>query len=188
MKRVDIVPILLQQLPFILCSDAVQKGVNMHIISISVFFYGHSSSSRGGGWVKEDPIVTIFKWYYRQLRQRISETPVENKLTYEEFVRNVFVSKGLEPPASTVQPLTTSYSQPGVTETPASSSQPGVQSLSSHPTQKSPHLPCKYLYIFVFDNLFLFIYFYLFQQYFSIISHALQTPYSSTALADLPTV
>jgi hypothetical protein len=61
-----------------------------------MLFYGQSS--RGSGWIKEDPITVIFKWYYRQIRQRISETSLENQQKFREFVRNVFVSKGLEPP------------------------------------------------------------------------------------------
>ena len=97
MKRVDIVPYFLKQLPFNgLFRCSTEGGEHSHYLH-QCLFYGHSS--RGGGWVKEDPIVTIFKWYYRQIRQRISETSAENQRKFEAFVFNVYAEKGMEPPS-----------------------------------------------------------------------------------------
>ena len=58
-KRVDIVPLLLKQLPFhSLFRGSTEGGEHSHYLH-QCLFYGHSL--RGGGHVKEDPIVTIFK-------------------------------------------------------------------------------------------------------------------------------
>ena len=56
-------------------------------------YYGQST--RGGGHSKEDPILTIFKWFYSQIRQNISETSVKNQQKFEAFVESVFAEKEL---------------------------------------------------------------------------------------------
>ena len=57
-KRVDIVPILLKELPFhSLFRGSTEGGEHSHYLH-QCLFYGHSA--RGGGHIKEDPILTIF--------------------------------------------------------------------------------------------------------------------------------
>jgi hypothetical protein len=69
MTRVDIVPILLSKLPFhSLFRGSTEGGEHCHYLH-QCQYYGHSS--RGGGWRKEEPILALFKWTYRRLRERI---------------------------------------------------------------------------------------------------------------------
>ena len=54
-KRVDIVPILLRDLPWHgLMRGSTEGGERSHYRD-QVWFYGHSS--RGGGWTKSDPVL-----------------------------------------------------------------------------------------------------------------------------------
>ena len=65
MTRVDIVPTLLKELPFhSLFRGSTEGGEHCHY---------HAHSSRGGGWHKEEPILSLFKWSYRRLREKIEQ-------------------------------------------------------------------------------------------------------------------
>ena len=96
-KRVDIVPILLKELPFhSLFRGSTEGGEHSHYLH-QCLFYGHSA--RGGGHIKEDPILTIFKWYYRQILQRVCATSLENQKKFEDYVASIFAEKGVLPHA-----------------------------------------------------------------------------------------
>ena len=84
MTRVDIVPILLKDLPFhSLFRGSTESGEHCHYLH-QCQYYAHSS--RGGGWQKEDLILAIFKWTYRRLRERIEEGEKSAKQNFEKFV------------------------------------------------------------------------------------------------------
>lgn len=85
MTRVDIVPSLLAELPFhSIFRGSTEGGEHCHYLH-QCQYYAHSS--RGGGWNKEDPILSIFKWTYRRLRERIEEGSKNVKEQYEKFVQ-----------------------------------------------------------------------------------------------------
>lgn len=76
MKRKDTVLVLLKELPFHgLFRCSTEGGEHAHYLH-QCLFYDHSS--HGGGWVKEDLVLTTFKWFYRQITQRISGMYVDN--------------------------------------------------------------------------------------------------------------
>ena len=56
--------------------------------------FGHSS--RGGGWKSQDPVLTLFIWYYRFLRRRIEKCPTAVKEAYELYVKSKFEEDGLD--------------------------------------------------------------------------------------------
>jgi len=57
-------------------------------------YFGHSAI--GGGWKCQDPIITLFRWYYRLLRQRLAKCPSEVQEAYEEYVKKKFQEEGLD--------------------------------------------------------------------------------------------
>lgn len=68
---VDIVPILVKELPFhSLFRGSTEGGEHSHYLHQCIY-YGHSS--RGGGWRKEESILALFKWSYRRLRGKIEQ-------------------------------------------------------------------------------------------------------------------
>lgn len=88
MTRVDIVPILLSDLPFhSLFRGSTVGGEHCHYLH-QCQYYAHSS--RGGGWNKEDPILSIFKWTYRRLRERIEDGQSCVKEGFDKFVKQCF--------------------------------------------------------------------------------------------------
>ena len=68
--------------------------VNAVIITTSVFISA-TRTEDWGGWVKEDSIISVFKWYYRHLREKISDAPLEIQKTFQKFVENKFSEQGL---------------------------------------------------------------------------------------------
>ena len=71
MTRVDIVPLLLKELPFhSLFRGSTEGGEHCHYLHQCIY-YAHSS--RGGGWRKEEPILALFKWTFRRLREKIEQ-------------------------------------------------------------------------------------------------------------------
>ena len=83
-KRVDIVPILLRDLPWHgLMRGSTEGGERSHYRD-QCWFYGHSS--RGGGWTKSDPILNVFLLMYRRLREQMRDQPKEIQDKFEEFV------------------------------------------------------------------------------------------------------
>ena len=86
MTRVDIVPILLEDLPFHgLMRGSTEGGERSHYFHQSLYC---SKSSRGGGWKKPDPVLNIFQWMYRSIRERTALTPVDIQEKFEEFVKD----------------------------------------------------------------------------------------------------
>ena len=71
MTRVDIVPLLLKELPFhSLFRGSTEGGEHCHYLHQCIY-YAHSS--RGGGWRKEEPILALFKWTFRRFREKIEQ-------------------------------------------------------------------------------------------------------------------
>ena len=90
MTRVDIVPILLKELPFhSLFRGSTEGGEHCHYLHQCIY-YGHSS--RGGGWRKEEPILALFKWSYRRLREKIEQG--EQCGDFLKFVQSCFAEVG----------------------------------------------------------------------------------------------
>ena len=84
MKCVDIVPILLKSLPFkSMMRMSTEGGERMHYMHQQRFF---QHSSRGGGWVYQDPILNVFNHMYRQIWERICGTDAENVQKFQAFV------------------------------------------------------------------------------------------------------
>ena len=83
-KRVDIVPILLRDLPWhgLMCGST-EGGERSHYRD-QVWFYGHSS--RGGGWTKSDPVLNVFLLMYRRLREQMRDLPKHIQEKFEKFV------------------------------------------------------------------------------------------------------
>lgn len=94
MKRVDVFSIMLRDLPFhSLFRGGTEGGERTHYMHQCLYF-GHSA--RGGGWKKQDPIITLFTWYYRFLRRRIEKCPTAVKEAYEAYVKKKFEEAGLD--------------------------------------------------------------------------------------------
>ena len=94
MKRVDVFPIMLRDLPFhSLFRGGTEGGERTHYLHQCLYF-GHSA--RGGGWKKQDPIITLFMWHYRFLRRRIEKCPTAVKGAYELYVQKKFEEEGLD--------------------------------------------------------------------------------------------
>lgn len=94
MKRVDVFPIMLRDLPFhSLFRGGTEGGERTHYLHQCLYF-GHSS--RGGGWKSQDPVLTLFIWYYRFLRRRIEKCPTAVKEAYKLYVKSKFEEDGLD--------------------------------------------------------------------------------------------
>ena len=90
MTRVDIVSILLKELPFhSLFRGSTEGGEHCHYLHQCIY-YGHSS--RGGGWRKEEPILSLFKWSYRRLREKIEQQ--DKSGDFVTFVQDCFAKAG----------------------------------------------------------------------------------------------
>lgn len=94
MKRVDVFPIMLKDLPFhSLFRGGTEGGERTHYLHQCLYF-GHSS--RGGGWKSQDPILSLFIWHYRFLRRRIDKGPAAVKEAFELYVKRKFQEDGLD--------------------------------------------------------------------------------------------
>lgn len=94
MKRVDVFPQMLKDLPFhSLFRGGTEGGERSHYLHQCLYF-GHSA--RGGGWKCQDPIITLFRWYYRLLRRRLAKCPPAVQEAYEEYVKKKFREDGLD--------------------------------------------------------------------------------------------
>ena len=83
-KRVDIVPILLKELPWHgLMRGSTEGGEQSHYRD-QVWFYGNSS--RGGGWTKADPVLNVFLLMYRRLREQMRSRPQDIQDKFEAYV------------------------------------------------------------------------------------------------------
>ena len=94
MKRVDVFPQMLKDLPFhSLFRGGTEGGERTHYLHQCLYF-GHSA--RGGGWKCLDPIITLFRWYYRFLRRRLAKCPPEVQEAYDQYVKTKFEEEGLD--------------------------------------------------------------------------------------------
>ena len=85
MKRVDVFPQMLRELPFhSLFRGGTEGGERMHYMHQYLYF---GDSARGGGWKCQDPIITLFRWYDRFFRRRLAKCPAAVQEAYEKYVR-----------------------------------------------------------------------------------------------------
>lgn len=142
MKRVDVFPIMLRDLPFhSLFRGGTEGGERTHYMHQCLYF-GHSS--RGGGWKSQDPILTLFTWYYRFLRRRIEKCPPAVKEAYDLYVKRKFEEQGLDYATEMKEiecPSTkASHStHPNQGSNPQSSSDHLVEPTEMQPAQEQPH-------------------------------------------------
>ena len=83
-KAVDIVPILLKNLPFhSLMRVSTEGGEHLHYEHQQHFFH---HSARGGGKTFNDPILSIFQHMYRQIVGHILNSPTSIQEEFQAFV------------------------------------------------------------------------------------------------------
>ena len=145
MKRVDVFPQMLRDPPFhSLFRGGTKGGERTHYLQQCLYF-GHCA--RGGGWKCQDPIITLFRWYYRFLRRRLAKCPPEVQEAYNRYVKTKFEEDGLgcdtemkaveKTRASNCNQSEDQIIQPGESST--------VQASLSEPACLSPVLNCKQL-------------------------------------------
>ena len=94
MKRVDIFPQMFRELPFhSLFRGGTEGGERTHYLHQCLYF-GHSA--RGGGWKSQDPVITLFRWYYRFLRRRLAKCPAAVQEAFNQYVKAKFEEVGLD--------------------------------------------------------------------------------------------
>ena len=94
MKRVDVFPQMLRELPFhSLFRGGTEGGERTHYLHQCLYF-GHSA--RGGGWKCQDPIITLFRWYYRFFRRRLAKCPATVQEAFNQYVKEMFEEAGLD--------------------------------------------------------------------------------------------
>ena len=59
-------------------------GKRTHYFHQCLYF---GQSARGGGWKCQDPVITLFKWYYRLLRRRLANSPSAVQKAYDQYVK-----------------------------------------------------------------------------------------------------
>ena len=130
MTRVDIVPLLLKELPFhSLFRGSTEGGEHCHYLHQCIY-YAHSS--RGGGWRKEEPILALFKWSYRRLREKIEQG--ERSGDFLKFVQSCFAEVGRDYSGECADsPL----AEGGPAVTPTTDTQPAVTPVTD--TQRPTH-------------------------------------------------
>lgn len=85
---------MLQELPFhSLFWGGTEGGERTHNLHQCLYF-GHSA--RGGGWKCQDPVITLFRWYYRFLRRRLANSPSAVQEAYDHYVKEKFEDDGLD--------------------------------------------------------------------------------------------
>ena len=136
MKRVDVFPIMLGDLPFhSLFRGGTEGGERTHYMHQCLYF-GHSS--RGGGWKSQDPILTLFTWYYRFLRRRIEKCPPAVKEAYDLYVKRKFEEQGLDY-ATEMKEIECPSTHPNQGSNSESSSNHLVEPTEMQPAQERPH-------------------------------------------------
>jgi len=94
MKRVDVFPQMLQELPFhALFRGGTEGGERTHYLHQCLYF---RHSARGGGWKCQDPVITLFRWYYRFLRRRLANSSSAVQEAYDQCVKERFEEDGLD--------------------------------------------------------------------------------------------
>ena len=85
---------MLQELPFhSLFRGGTEGGERTHYLH-QCLYCGHSA--RGGGWKCQDPVITLFRWYYRFLRRRLANSPSAVQEAYDRSVKEKFEEDGLD--------------------------------------------------------------------------------------------
>ena len=85
---------MLRELPFhSLFQSGTEGGERTHYLHQCLYF-GHLA--RGGGWKCQDPIITLFRWYYRFLRRRLAKCPAAVQEAYDQYVKKKFEEDGLD--------------------------------------------------------------------------------------------
>lgn len=69
-------------------------------------YFGHSA--RGGGWKCKDPIITLFRWYYRFFRRRLAKYTAIVQEAFSQYVKEKFEEAGLDP----TEEISTADNQP----------------------------------------------------------------------------
>ena len=102
-KFVDVVPLLLQKLPFhSLLRCATEGPEHLHYMHMCLF-YQHTP--RGGGKTHADPILLLFEHMYRSIRWKIATAPQEVKIQFEEYVKKCLDSDQVETNVQQPQPV-----------------------------------------------------------------------------------
>lgn len=57
-------------------------------------YFGHSA--RGRGWKCQDPIITLFRRYYRFFRRRLAKCPATAQEAFNQYVKEMFEEAGLD--------------------------------------------------------------------------------------------
>ena len=136
MKRVDVFPIMLRDLPFhSLFRGGTEGGLRTHYVHQCLYF-GHSS--RGGGWKSQNPILTLFTWYYRFLQRRIEKCPPAVKEAYDLFVKRKFEEQGLDY-ITEMKEIECPSTHPNQGSNSESSSNHLVEPTEMQPAQEQPH-------------------------------------------------
>ena len=158
MKRVDVFPQMLRELPFhSLFWGGTEGGERTHYLHQCLYF-GHSA--RGGGWKCQDPIITLFRRYYRFLRRRLAKCPAAVQEAYDQYVKKKFEEDGLDytaetgaignPPPSTEQTIQLAEASPVSEQTDCPSQPPSstdqaaqqtIQLAEASPLSEQPDCP-----------------------------------------------
>ena len=94
MKRVDVFPQMVRELPFhSLFRGGTEGGERTHYLHQCLYF-GHSA--RGRGWKCQDPIITLFRRYYRFFRRRLAKCPATVQEAFNQYVKEMFEEAGLD--------------------------------------------------------------------------------------------
>ena len=94
MKRVDVFPQMLRELPFhSLFQGGTEGSERTHYLHQCLYF-GHSA--RGRGWKCQDPIITLFRRYYRFFRRRLAKCPATVQEAFNQYVKEMFEEAGLD--------------------------------------------------------------------------------------------
>ena len=102
-KFVDVVPLLLQKLPFhSLLRCATEGPEHLHYMHMCLF-YQHTP--RGGGETHADPILLLFEHMYLSIRWKIASAPTEVQLYFEEYVKKCLDFEQAGPGEQEPQPV-----------------------------------------------------------------------------------
>lgn len=94
MKRVDVFPQMLRELPFhSLFQGGTEGSERTHYLHQCLYF-GHSAGGRG--WKCQDPIITLFRRYYRLFRRRLAKCPATVQEAFNQYVKEMFEEAGLD--------------------------------------------------------------------------------------------
>ena len=102
-KFVDVVPLLLQKVPFhSLLRCATEGPEHLHYMHMC-WCYQHTP--RGGGKTHAGPILLLFEHMYRSIRWKIASAPTEVQLHFEEYVKKCLDFEQAGPGEQQPQPV-----------------------------------------------------------------------------------